>query len=114
MNTATKKPVVLITGATGSTGTNAIAKLLELSVPVRALVHKVDERSEKLSAQGVEIAQGDLSDFEVVSEALTFRKSVTALPSLSSIGKGASHCNNRRQSTPACRCLARSVSSLLL
>jgi NAD(P)H dehydrogenase (quinone) len=61
---------VLITGATGATGGNAIKKLLELEVPVRALVHKVDERSEKLSSQGVEIVRGDLSDFEAVSEAL--------------------------------------------
>jgi NAD(P)H dehydrogenase (quinone) len=61
---------VLITGATGATGGNAIKKLLELKVPVRALVHTADERSEKLSSQGVEIVLGDLSDFEVVSEAL--------------------------------------------
>lgn len=61
---------VLITGATGATGGNAIKKLLELKVPVRALVHLVDERSKKLSSQGVEIFQGDLSDFESVSEAL--------------------------------------------
>jgi len=61
---------VLITGATGATGGNAIKKLLEREVPVRALVHKVDERSEKLSSQGVEIIRGDLSDFEAVSEAL--------------------------------------------
>ena len=66
---------VLITGATGATGGNAIEKLLELKVPVRALVHKVDERSEKLSSQGVEIVRGDLSDFEAVSEAL---KGITA------------------------------------
>ena len=61
---------VLITGATGATGGNAIKKLLELKVPVRALVHQVDERSKKLSSQGVEIVQGDLTDFEAVSEAL--------------------------------------------
>ena len=61
---------VLITGATGATGGNAIKKLLELKLPVRALVHKVDERSEKLSSQGVEIVRGDLSDFEAVNEAL--------------------------------------------
>ena len=61
---------VLITGATGATGGNAIKKLLELKVPVRALVHQVDERSKKLSSQGVEIVQGDVSDFEAISEAL--------------------------------------------
>jgi uncharacterized protein YbjT (DUF2867 family) len=36
---------VLITGATGATGKNAIKKLLELKVPLRALVHKTDARS---------------------------------------------------------------------
>jgi NAD(P)H dehydrogenase (quinone) len=61
---------ILITGATGSVGKNAIKKLLELRAPVRALVHKPDARSEQLSAQGVEIVEGDLSDFDAVSTAL--------------------------------------------
>jgi NAD(P)H dehydrogenase (quinone) len=62
---------ILITGATGATGSSAIETLLALKIPVRAFVHKRDARSEQLSAQGVEIVQGDLSDFEGVSEALT-------------------------------------------
>jgi NAD(P)H dehydrogenase (quinone) len=61
---------ILITGATGATGGNAIKKLLELKVPVRAFVHQNDARSEQLSAQGVEIVAGDLSDFEAVNAAL--------------------------------------------
>jgi NAD(P)H dehydrogenase (quinone) len=61
---------ILVTGATGATGGNAIKTLLELNIPVRALVHQIDARSEQLSAQGVEIVQGDLSDFEAVNEAL--------------------------------------------
>ncbi|MDB6172582.1 MAG: putative nucleoside-diphosphate-sugar epimerase [Chthoniobacteraceae bacterium] len=61
---------MLVTGATGATGSHTIARLLELNIPVRALVHKIDARSEKLSAQGVEIIQGDLLDFETVSKAL--------------------------------------------
>ena len=61
---------VLITGATGSTGKNAIKKLLELKILVRALVHKKDARSEQLSTQGVELVEGDLSDFDSVSAAL--------------------------------------------
>jgi uncharacterized protein YbjT (DUF2867 family) len=69
------KPTTLITGATGTTGSTAIKTLLELKVRVRALVHKKDARSEQLSTQGVEIVQGDLSDFEAVSEAL---KGITA------------------------------------
>ena len=61
---------ILITGATGKTGGYAIDRLLEEGVPVRALVHQVDDRSKALEARGVEIVQGDLSDFEVVNAAL--------------------------------------------
>jgi len=61
---------ILITGATGATGGNAIKALLELKVPLRALIHQKDARSEQLSTQGVDIVQGDLSDFEAVNEAL--------------------------------------------
>lgn len=61
---------ILVTGATGATGGTAIKTLLELKVPVRAFVHKIDARSEQLSGQGVEIVQGDVSDFDALSEAL--------------------------------------------
>lgn len=61
---------VLITGATGATGSSAIKKLIELNIPVRALVHKFDERSEALAAQGVEVIAGDLTDFNAVSAAM--------------------------------------------
>ena len=61
---------ILITGATGATGGHAIKRFLELNIPVRALVHQLDARSMRLSALGVEIVQGDLSDFEAVNEAL--------------------------------------------
>jgi NAD(P)H dehydrogenase (quinone) len=61
---------ILVTGATGATGGNALRKLLELKVPVRALVHQLDARSRELGASGVEIVQGDLNDFGAVSEAL--------------------------------------------
>jgi NAD(P)H dehydrogenase (quinone) len=61
---------ILITGATGATGSSAIETLLRLNIPVRAFVHQRDARSEQLRAQGVEIAQGDLTDFEAVNEAL--------------------------------------------
>ena len=67
---ALAKKRILITGATGKTGGYAIKTLLEWKVPVRALVHRMDARSERLAADGVEIVQGDLSDFEAVSRAL--------------------------------------------
>ena len=61
---------ILITGATGVTGSNAVQSLLESKIPVRALVHKIDARSEQLGAQGAEIVEGDLTDFDAVSSAL--------------------------------------------
>ena len=61
---------VLVTGATGATGSVAIETLLSLKIPVRALVHQRDARSEQLIAQGVEVVEGDLADFEAISEAL--------------------------------------------
>jgi uncharacterized protein YbjT (DUF2867 family) len=46
-----------------------------MGLPVRAFVHKIDARSEQLRAEGVEVVQGDLSDFEAVGAAL---KGITA------------------------------------
>lgn len=60
----------LVTGATGKTGTYAINELLRQGAQVRALVHKIDERSEKLSEKGVEVVEGDLNDFLSLGEAL--------------------------------------------
>jgi len=64
------KNQVLVTGATGNTGGYAVKYLLEKQVPVRALVRKIDERSDALAAMGVEIVVGDLLDLESVSSAM--------------------------------------------
>jgi NAD(P)H dehydrogenase (quinone) len=50
----------LITGATGKTGRSATEILIKRGFAVRALVHREDERSAKLSAAGAEIVIGDL------------------------------------------------------
>ena len=42
---------VLVTGATGNTGGYAIKYLLEKQVPVRALVHQTDKRSDALRSE---------------------------------------------------------------
>jgi len=44
---------------------------LRQGAQVRALVHREDERSEKLKALGVEVVQGELSDLQSLSDALT-------------------------------------------
>ena len=60
---------ILVTGATGETGRYATDLLISQGFEIRALVHKVDERSEKLRARGAEVIVGDLLDFEAVRHA---------------------------------------------
>jgi NAD(P)H dehydrogenase (quinone) len=61
---------IVVTGATGETGRYTTELLIEKGFSVRALVHKVDERSERLKATGAEIVAGDLLDFDAVRGAL--------------------------------------------
>jgi NAD(P)H dehydrogenase (quinone) len=64
------KPRIIVTGATGRTGSAVVTELLKAGYPVRAMVHREDGRSARLKAQGAEIAVADLSDFERVADAL--------------------------------------------
>src|SRR5262249_27473325 len=60
---------ILIAGATGATGSVATKLLLEKGFPVRALVHKDNERAHKLQAIGAEIFVGDVLDFRALRRA---------------------------------------------
>ncbi len=55
---------ILVTGAAGgaqgSTGRLITSLLLQQGIPVRALVHKLDSRSDELRQQGAEVVEGDL------------------------------------------------------
>jgi NAD(P)-dependent dehydrogenase (short-subunit alcohol dehydrogenase family) len=64
------KPKIIVTSATGKTGSIVVTKLLKAGYPVRALVHREDGRSARLKAQGSEIAVADMSDVERVADAL--------------------------------------------
>ncbi len=64
------KPRILVTGATGKTGSVVVAELLKTGYPVRAMVHREDGRSARLKAQGAEIVVADMSDAERVADAL--------------------------------------------
>jgi NAD(P)H dehydrogenase (quinone) len=66
---ATKKDLFLITGATGKTGAHTVRLLREQGHSVRALVHTLDDRAERLAEQGAEVVPGDLLDFPSVSGA---------------------------------------------
>jgi NAD(P)H dehydrogenase (quinone) len=64
------KPRIIVTGATGKTGSVVVTELLKAGYSVRAMVHREDSRSAHLKAQGAEIAVADMSDAERVADAL--------------------------------------------
>jgi NAD(P)H dehydrogenase (quinone) len=64
------KPTILVTGATGKTGSPVVLQLLENGYPVRAFVHQKDLRSERLRQAGAEIAAGTLEDYEDLENAM--------------------------------------------
>jgi len=55
-------PKFLVTAATGKTGAAAVLQLLQKGYMVRALVRRVDARSERLKQAGAEIMVGSLED----------------------------------------------------
>jgi uncharacterized protein YbjT (DUF2867 family) len=66
------KPVLVTSaagGRQGKTGRHVSEMLLARGVPVRAFVHKIDERSERLRALGAEIFEGDFLDIRSVQRA---------------------------------------------
>ena len=66
--------LVLVTGAAGGnqgqTGRHVSELLLAQGVPVRAFVHRIDERSDRLRALGADVFEGDLLDIASVRTAL--------------------------------------------
>ena len=61
---------VLITGTTGDTGRAAVRESIALGLEVRAMVRKLDARSDALKAQGAEVVVGDLLDINTVRDAM--------------------------------------------
>jgi uncharacterized protein YbjT (DUF2867 family) len=57
--------LILVTGAGGGTGSvsrTVVASLLDHGRPVRAMVHREDERADHLRALGAEVVTGDLTN----------------------------------------------------
>jgi NAD(P)H dehydrogenase (quinone) len=61
---------ILITGPTGDTGGYAIEQLLQKVHQVRALVHRIDDRSKRLEDKGVEVVAGDYLDLDAMRAAV--------------------------------------------
>jgi uncharacterized protein YbjT (DUF2867 family) len=66
--------LVLVTGAAGGrqgkTGRHVSEMLLSRGVPVRAFVHKIDERSDHLRMLGADIFEGDFHNIQSVQQAV--------------------------------------------
>jgi uncharacterized protein YbjT (DUF2867 family) len=66
-----KKPTILVTAATGNTGAATVRQLRERGYPVRALVRREDQRSERLRQLGAEVVVGAMDDILAVRAALS-------------------------------------------
>ncbi len=65
------KPKILVTSATGKTGSAAVWQLLEQEYPVRAFVRRKDHRSDAFEEAGAEVFVGDMLDIRDMRRALT-------------------------------------------
>ncbi|SEE35195.1 NmrA family NAD(P)-binding protein [Streptomyces sp. KS_5] len=70
MSSSDTSKTVLITGATGMTGSAAVRHALARGLAVRAMVHTVDDRSRALADLGAEVVVGDLLDINTVRPAI--------------------------------------------
>lgn len=73
------KPVLVTSaagGKQGKTGRHVSEMLLKRGIPVRAFVHKIDERSEQLRALGADVFEGDFLDVRSVQRAVQGTSSV--------------------------------------
>ncbi|MBC7939383.1 MAG: NmrA family NAD(P)-binding protein [Chitinophagaceae bacterium] len=64
------RSTILVTGATGRTGGALVQQLRAQDWPVRALVHRIDARSDRLQRLGAEVVVADMHDPDQLSEAL--------------------------------------------
>ncbi len=73
MNETTPTEPILVTGASGrhgGTGFKITELLRERGLPVRAMVHRMDERCDALQSLGAEVVAADFLDFESLVQAM--------------------------------------------
>jgi len=68
--TDNNKPLILVTGSTGKTGSVVVEQMLDRGFPVRALVRRTDDRSARLKSLGADVVVGDLLDLGSVRAAV--------------------------------------------
>jgi len=64
------KPKILVTGAAGKTGAAVVEQMLQRGFPVRASVHRSDERASRLELLGAEVLVGDMLDLKSMRAAM--------------------------------------------
>ena len=75
-----RQPMILVTGATGRTGSAVVDELLAKDVPVRALVHSKDARSAALERKGAETMVADMFDLDQLLAAMRGTQRAYYLP----------------------------------
>lgn len=75
-----KYPKILVTGATGKTGSAVVEELLANGVDVRAIVHSTDARSAALERKGVETVIADMFDLDQLLAAMRGTRRAYYLP----------------------------------
>lgn len=63
-------PIIAVTGATGSTGSQVVAQLLAKDQRVRAVVRTLDDRADRLHTLGATVVAADLFDRDQMAQAL--------------------------------------------
>ena len=74
------QPTILVTGATGKTGSAVVAQLLAKGYPVRAAVRTHDARSADLARRGAEVVVADIFDPDQLHAALAGVRRAYYLP----------------------------------
>ena len=64
------KSLILVTGATGKTGSAVVRQLLDRGYPARATVRKRDERADELESLGAEVVVADFHDLRSMRDAM--------------------------------------------
>ena len=61
---------ILVTGATGKTGSYVVSRLIQMGLPVRALVHRRDQRAAGLESFGANTVVADFFDMDSLRHAV--------------------------------------------
>jgi len=63
-------PTILVTGATGNTGSELVKILAARKIPFRAMIRKPKDAQSLVDLEGIEIVTGDFNDPKTITEAL--------------------------------------------